>query len=275
VSGTQPRNPALELYDFWRAFIRFHCESGVDDIRTDKYASTQSVQLDRYVKLSVAELSDLHLPQERLPFEADTDNALLEPVITLTYRHNSGQVFTLYPNGDFVFNSAPNYYYRELNRYTFLYWSWAMRKRAFVVQDEPRRAWGPAGAWVNPKDFERGRPYLTFDRYKCPIHTDVDYRLVKKDAHSNDWVLQVVGNRESDAARAVKDSYAFAAARYDRFQRSDERAQRTPCRVEDKTNEKYDELVRHVASLVTVYEPRPKEATQNGSNVMVDSTVAQ
>jgi hypothetical protein len=273
VSGTQPHNPALELYDFWRAYIRFHCESGVDDMRTDKYATTQSVQLDRYVNLSVAELSDLHLPQERLPFEADPDNALLEPVITLTYRRNSVQLFTLYPNGDFVFNGVPNYYFRELNRYTFLYWSWSIGKRAFVVQDEPRRAWGPAGAWVDPRDFERGRPYLTFDRYKRPIHKDVDYRLVKKDAHSNDWVLQVVVGSESEAARVLEDSYAFAANRYTRFQRKADGAQREPRRVQ--TNEKYDELVRHVASLVTVYEPRPKEATQNGSNVMVDSTVAQ
>lgn len=254
----QRTNPARDLYNFWYGVVR--------------YSSSHS--------LIRQETPDRHNP---CAYTFDHRGLYVDPCLCVDPDHwLNGKpvlflqdVIRIWPNGHFQPQMSirkGRYWAPELRIYekhTFLQWSWAANSKVVTVQDSPRQHNNVPNRWLNEKDTERRRPYLTLDSAPL-LDNNMLYRL--KGISNGDWMIEPVralharwSNKAAralvrDTREALRVNYQIASDRYDRWARRAELAAiregeakkpARPISALERVN-----VERQMREHMTVYEPK-------------------
>lgn len=287
-------NPVHHYYAFWREVIRFHGERHVEEMRTNS-ASRPAPGITSIEKWSLSSnewaRASAHGPLNyRLAVAATgiTDSHLdlagglfvpmieqFEPIITVNcyYYRRRHPLMSVWPNGDFMFHSAPEYYMNPFIESTFMRTNYAVGKRVWLLPQEKehlRNRW----ARLDEADYEANRLYLP----KHTFATDVRYHLVYK---HDQWLFAVGGHvgTEVQARTRLDEGYAAAERRYARARRKATRA--VPADRQDKLAIYVPKVGRMtgMAALaeftqhMRVYPASKPEEAHDGSNRLVASPV--
>lgn len=247
----QTTNPARDLYNFWYGIIQHTSPHSL--VRTDErsYHNPAAFSFDH-----------------RSLFVDPDDWIGGKPALHL------GGVMRLWPNGHFqplLSIRRGRYWGSELRTYTkhtFLQWSWAANGKVLIVQDTPRHNDHVPNQWLNEKDFERRRPYLTLSNYNL-LDSNTVYRL--KNIGNGDWIIAPMYTHRGGWSQAqlraqtaisrslLTANYKIASDRYDRWQRRDEMAKiregaaPKPRKISSLDRINIEDMLRRN---LTVYEPK-------------------
>jgi hypothetical protein len=132
--------------------------------------------------------------------------------ITLFCERGYNSHFSIFPDGSFELRRWLCDRWGWWQRHTFFNIQWAIRQRVVMISPMERQA----RHWLNERDWRNPEPYLDPGH----IRRDVRYELVLDD--KNHWIVRVPPSHITEATRhnqqALDNGYAFAQARYDRFQ---------------------------------------------------------
>lgn len=285
-------HPALHYYNFWREVVRFYAERNVEEMREasksrpgqsytpiDRWSlsayewarSSAQAPLNYRLQLGVSGLSDAHLDQRGL-FEPLVEQ--FEPVITVNcyYYRSRHPLMSIWPNGDFMFHTNPEYYMNVMTDATFLRTNYAVGKRVWLIPRTPdtlRTRWQR----LDERDYNTHHLYLP----KTVFLSNVLYRL----NYTDQWIFTAPGIMplEQDAQQRLTEGYGQAERRYARARRKVEHnvdaAKRTklalyiPKRGRMTGLEAVSEFSQHMR----VYPASKPEEAENNGNSVVTSTV--